>query len=336
MKIVLAAPLYPPDIGGPAKYAKALFEELAKRGLKPRLAVWGRRERALPWGLRHAWYFFRLLPKAAGADAVLALDTWSVGFPALCAAKLLRRKIAVRVGGDVLWEGYVERTRQLVRLSDFYENPRNFTLKERVIYGAARLLVRHADVLLFNTQWQMDIWRKAYGIPEGRARVLENEYLAERDFGPEPAGKKVFVAAGRGIVYKNIPAFAAAFAEVAKRHPDIELDMAPLPPEAHLKRVRSSYAYAVPSVSEVNSNNIIEALAFGKPFLAPRDSGMAGKLRGLGAFADTLDRADMERAIEELLDAAKYKEYAERIRAFSYEHTWAQITDELLEAIRTR
>ena len=33
MKILIATPLYPPDIGGPATYAKILEDELPKQGV---------------------------------------------------------------------------------------------------------------------------------------------------------------------------------------------------------------------------------------------------------------------------------------------------------------
>jgi hypothetical protein len=220
----------------------------------------------------------------------------------------------------------------MIRLSDFYKEKRIFTLKERIVHGATGFLARRADVLLFNTRWQMDIWEKAYGIPPGCAGLLENEYTTEKVEVSASVGKKMFLAAGRGIAYKNIPAFSQALNEVAKRHSDIELDVRPLPREQHIARLSSIYAFVVPSISEVNSNNIIEALQYGKPFLAPRDSGMFEKLQGLGVFVDTLDQKSMEAGIEELLDEGTYKGYVDRIRTFSYTHTWAQIADEIVNA----
>jgi glycosyltransferase involved in cell wall biosynthesis len=330
MIILIATGIYPPQIGGPAKYAQKLYEELGRRG-PVELCAWGRLERALPWGIRHAIYFLRLLPKAARSDAILALDTWSSGFPALMAAKLLRRRLLVRVGGDFVWEAYIERTGDMVRLSEFYKAPRRLSFKERMVQRATRTLLRHADVLLFNTAWQMRIWREAFGYST-EARVLENEYPAKKSAVDSPLGKKIFVAAGRGIRYKNIPAFAEAFAKAAAGR--AELDTRALPPQEHAARNAAAYAYAVPSVSEVNSNNIIEALSYNKPFIAPQDCGMRERLEGLGVFVDTLDTRAMERAVSELLDEAKYRSYAERIRAFSYVRTWGQIADEILEAAK--
>lgn len=333
-KILIAAPLYPPDVGGPAKYAKEIFEELSRRDASPGLVVWGEMEKWLPWGARHLWYFVRLILRAGRADAVLALDTWSTGVPALCAAKMLRKKFLVRIGGDLLWESYIERTGKMVRLSEFYTIPCVFTYKERLVRAATRFLVRRADILLFNTGWQRAIWQAAYGFAPARAEVLENHYAAAQQVGGLTHAKKTFVAAGRGIVYKNIPMFERAFAEVAKNFQDIKLDTKPLLPQEHVARVARSYAVAVPSVSEINSNFIIEALHHGKPFIAPRDSGMLEKLQGLGIFIDTLDQQALEGAIKELLDEHAYAAYVERIRAFAYTHSWVQITDEILDAAR--
>ncbi len=330
MRMLIATPLYPPDIGGPSKYAKEIEAELRRRGIPVSVVAWSRLELALPWGIRHKVYFLRLLPRVLRADSVLALDTWSVGFPALCAAKLFRKKFLVRVGGDFLWEGYVERTAEMVKLSEFYTKPRKLSLKEKVILGATKFLVRHANALLFNTRWQLEIWQKAYGFTHSKARVLENEY-PEKHPATAP-DKKIFVAGGRGIRYKNIPAFTRAFEAALKRHPDIELDTKALVPEANALRIASAYAVAVPSVSEVNSNFIIEALSYDKPFITALDTGMHEKLEGLGVFVDTLDQKAMEQAIEELLDDKKYQAYIDRIRAFSYTHSWKEITDEIINA----
>ena len=103
MKIVIATGVFPPDIGGPAKYAEHLYEEFLKQGHGVSVLAFGNARR-LPSGIRHLAYFFKLARLAKGADLVLALDTFSVGFPAFLAAKLFGVKVMVRVGGDFLWE----------------------------------------------------------------------------------------------------------------------------------------------------------------------------------------------------------------------------------------
>src|SRR3989344_4645882 len=108
LKILIATPLYPPDIGGPATYSKLLFDNLSKRSVKIVIFSFGE-VRALPKIVRHLVYFFKLLKKARSADIIFAQDTVSVGFPALWVAKILTKKFFVRVPGDYAWEQGVQK-----------------------------------------------------------------------------------------------------------------------------------------------------------------------------------------------------------------------------------
>jgi glycosyltransferase involved in cell wall biosynthesis len=90
----------------------------------------------------------------------------------------------------------------------------------------------------------------------------------------------------------------------------------------------------VPSVSEVNSNFIIEALSYGKPFITTRDSGMDERVRGLGMFIDTARESEMEEAIEAMLDPSIYRGYVRHIDEFSYTHSWKEIAEEILKFAR--
>lgn len=330
MRILIATPLYPPDVGGPAKYARGLKEAFRALGHSVSVVAYGRVERALPAGIRHAVYFIRVLISIRGTDCVLALDTWS-GFPALCVGKLARTKVLVRIGGDFLWESYVERTGDLVRLSDFYGSKRALSLKERLIRRVITFVVRHADALLFNSLWLADIYR-AYGLTAGQVRVLDNEYTPRRTASSHNG--RTFVAAGREIRLKNMDRLAKAFAAAQRAHPTIELDTEPLPPDKHLVRVARSYAVIVPSISEVNPNAAYEAVSFGKPFICTEDTGLPGPIRKLGIMIDTRDVAAFERAIELLLDPATYRSHIERIARFSHSHTFEDIAREIAGMVR--
>src|SRR3989344_3417186 len=79
MKILIATGIFPPHIGGPAQYAKNLQIEFEKLGHEVKVATYTV-ERKLPTGIRHLFFFFKILPKTFWADAVVALVTFSVGF----------------------------------------------------------------------------------------------------------------------------------------------------------------------------------------------------------------------------------------------------------------
>ena len=332
MKVLIATPLYPPQIGGPAKYAQALSEWLPNVGHEAPVLSYGWVERHLPSGVRHLWYFLRLLPQVFGVDAVFALDTWSVGLPALIAAKLARKKFLVRVGGDFLWEQYVERTGEMVKLSEFYKKPHKFTRKEKFIFAGTKFLARRADILLFNSSWQIGLWQEPYALTLAHCRVLENYYPRERAI--SKALGRVFVSAGREIRLKNTATLRRAFAEVKKRHPDIVLDTTVLPQREHHERIQDAYAVIISSLSDINPNGAIEAIGLGKPFIVPQDSGVYERLKGVGLFVDTTDARALERAIEELLDKEEYRRHVAAIVRFSYAHSWEEIAREIAIAVK--
>src|SRR4051812_26577287 len=120
MRILIATGIYPPEIGGPAEYAQELKNAWIARGHSVEVKVFSRFN-FLPSGVRHLAYFLTLLPAIFKTDSILALDTFSAALPAVLAAKLARKKIILRTGGDFLWEAYVERTGDLVLLRDFYQ-----------------------------------------------------------------------------------------------------------------------------------------------------------------------------------------------------------------------
>ena len=85
-KILVAAGLYPPDIGGPATYARMIEERLPAKGIEVTVIAFGQ-VRHLPKIFRHLAYAYRLYQAAKEHHAIYALDGVSGGLPALLVAK---------------------------------------------------------------------------------------------------------------------------------------------------------------------------------------------------------------------------------------------------------
>jgi len=214
---------------------------------------------------------------------VIALDTFSVGFPAVVAAKILGKKTIVRVGGDFLWEAYIERTGNRMTLKEFYEKKPILSAKEKMIYTATKFVVKKCSSLVFSTDWQKDIWRKAYGINSDRSLIIENFY-GEKTPGSEPKEKN-FIWAGRPLILKNVDMLESAFNEAVKGNKDIKLEIYKnLPYQILQDKLRTCYAVILPSISEVSPNFILDALAFGKPFICTKETGFYEKLNDIGIF----------------------------------------------------
>lgn len=284
----------------------------------------------LPPLMRHFFYFYRVYARAEDTAFVLALDTWSVGIPALIAARTRGIPCAVRIGGDFLWESFIERTKETVLLSEFYDAKRKLSLKERIIRAGTEWLLRNA-ILLFTTKFQREIWHRAYGTSE-TASIVENyfppivgTYLPSR--GP------VFVSAGRSIGLKNIILLQKIMTRLAGTHPGLELDTRLLPSEEHGKRLADSYAVVVASFSEVCSNTAIDAMTLGKPFICPKDTGTSERLHECGLFVDTRSESALAFAIESLLDPLQYEKLAKAARSFSYTHSFEEMAEEIIKVV---
>ncbi len=329
MKIVIATPFVLPHSGVLAQYAEGLKRALEKRGERVEVVSWSD-FRHVPRGIRHVLYFYRVYIRAEDADFVLALDTWSVGLPAVIAARTRGIPCAVRIGGDFLWESFIERTKESVLLSEFYEKKRKLSLKERIIRAGTDWLLRNA-IPLFTTKFQREIWHRAYDTSE-TATIVENyfppivgTYLPSR--GP------VFVSAGRSISLKNIVLLQKIITRLADGHPGLELDTRLLPPEEHGKRLADSYAVVVASFSEVCSNTAIDAMTLGKPFICPKDTGTSERLKECGLFVDTRSESALTGAIESLLDPVQYEKLAQAARSFSFTHSFEEMAEEIIKEV---
>jgi hypothetical protein len=80
-----------------------------------------------------------------------------------------------------LWEGYVERTGDLVLLRDFYKTRLDkFSLKEKIIFYLTKWTLSHTDKVIFSTQWQKDIFMEPYQLhkkdADKKIEIVENRY----------------------------------------------------------------------------------------------------------------------------------------------------------------
>jgi len=164
MKILITTGLFLNDTGGPAQYASRLKSEFEKLGAKVKIAQYGSIESAL----------VKIWPSALWADCIIALDTFSVGVPSSVAGKLLGKKVVVRIGGDFLWESYVERAGRKITLREFNSSLPELNLKEKIIFRLTKFLVRNVHKLAFNTDWQRKIWQKTYKISPDKSCVIKN------------------------------------------------------------------------------------------------------------------------------------------------------------------
>ena len=329
MRILIATGLSSTDVGGPAQYASNMGEELILMGHKVRYVRYGRTEKGLPIGIRHFYFFIKTLPKAFCSDMIIALDTFSVGVPTLWAGRALRKKTVVRIGGDFLWESYVNRTSKTVSLPEFYEKGSSLNRKEKIILYFTNLLVRKAHKLAFNTEWQRKIWTAAYGIPQEKTAIIQN-YIPPKMEAPEPT-KHVFLWAGRESKVKNLDMLREVGNKIKNTYPKFSIEfITNASHEDLIEKIKDSYAVILPSFSDVCPNFILEAASFNRPFIMTKETGLNEIYPQGGLFIDSRSSAELASAIESMLQPNEYARLAAQLRSIRPEHSWQEVAREFI------
>lgn len=328
MRILIATGVYPPAIGGPAQYAKNLRKEWERAGYKVKVKTF-RLEHSLPTGVRHFYFFLKILPAVSWSDFIFALDTFSVGWPATCAGRLFGKKIIIRTGGDFLWEGYVEKSKELVLFKDFYKTTRGkWSRKERFIFYITKWTLHHIDTLIFSTKWQREIWFEPYNLEKIKIAFVENYYGAkEESF--EPLGKD-FIGGVRPLIWKNIKLVQEVFVSkeimsiTATYHPETYSH------EGFMTKIAHCYATILVSLGDISPNLILDAIRYNKPFIITKENGLMDRVGDIAIVADPKDQNDIKNKVLWLCEKSNYDSQVKKIKGFSFTHTWEEVAYEII------
>jgi len=121
MKILIATGIYPPEIGGPATYAKLLHDRLPSYGFTTDILPF-REVRQWPKIIRHLVYLFKILRRGREADLIFTQDPVSTGLPSIIGGKMLGKKVIIRVAGDYAWEQGRSRFGVVAGIDEFQHN----------------------------------------------------------------------------------------------------------------------------------------------------------------------------------------------------------------------
>ena len=295
MKLLLATPLFPPEIGGPATYAEALVEGLPGRGVEVEVVKFSD-VRHMPKFLRHYAYYRRVLEAARSADVVLALDPVSTGYPAQWAARKAGKPFVVKIVGDYAWE----QGRQRFGISDDLDTfisrkrvPFPVWLLRKVETGAARfaarVIVPSEYLKRVVTSWGI-AGEKIDIIPNAVPDMAPGEVPSAVSALPRP----LVVTVGRLVPWKRVdgvidavagvlgaslaivgegPERAALTERASEKLPGRALFTGALPHPDTLAVMKSADVLVLNSSYEGLSHLLIEALMLGTPVIATNVGG---------------------------------------------------------------
>lgn len=363
MKIVLAAGLYPPDIGGPATFAKQLADFLVTKNVQVEVVPFST-VRELPPIVRHLSYFYRVWRQSRGARYIVALDPVSVGLPAVLASRLRGVPLLLRIGGDFAWEQGVQRYGVKDTLDVFAQKPKkDYGAKVERLARIQAYVAAYATRVVVPSDYLKTIVAK-WGVPTERIRriyssaevgALPTREQARQAFGFKD--EKIIVSAGRFVPWKGFPVLIDAMLLVQKEFPNAKLVIAGSGPDdalirAHAKKILGASAVCMGDMSKerllqlvcaadvfaLNTNyeglshQLIEVMQASVPVVTTKvggnpeliEDGVTGRLV---AFDDvsTLAAAIVETCKRE--DTRLVEAARAKAKTFSYAHSMSQWSD---------
>lgn len=241
MRIVIATPIYPPAVGGPATYTREIAARLSKRHSISIVAYTDQGE-AVPGTtlvsvstqslllVRLINYFFALYAAAKNADVIFAQNAVAAGLPAVLVGMLRRIPVVLKFVGDEAWERAQESHQTHKHLDEFSREPEG-SLKIRRMIGIQRYVLGRATRIFTPSAYLREFLTKTYRVDPAKSSVIYNAIEA---FGPlEPQARVAYqiLTAVRLVSWKGVDGVLRATAILRKSFPTVRLMIAGEGPE---------------------------------------------------------------------------------------------------------
>jgi len=319
MRILLAAGIYPPDIGGPATYVERLAKELNQPVIS-----YSRRLKKFPKGLRHFLYFLGLLWLARNADVIFAQNVTSAGLPALWAAKILRKRLVLKIVGDAAWEQ-----------------------KKNYLKGIQSCVAKGADKIIVPSQYVKKMVMN-WGAPEEKINVIYNavENSSLSNMTKEEAQNKIgikgdiILSVGRPVPWKGFDDLRAIMPDLLKENLNFRLVIVgedkKVPHDQMIYYFKAADIFVLNSGYEGLSHAILEAMSFGTPVIASREGGNPELIEDNfnGFLVEYKNREQIKQAILKLWrDKELREEFVRNSRKKLKDFSWERLVEKTLRAL---
>ncbi|MCU0678148.1 MAG: glycosyltransferase family 4 protein [Candidatus Pacebacteria bacterium] len=234
MKIIIATPIYPPEVGGPATYTVEIEKHLMARGHVVSVLTFSNIDnplrtaqttivdKKLPRYKRifvFGWQLYRL---AKHHDVIYVQNAMAAGLPAVIVGLLTRTPVVLKFVGDEPWERATQRKQTEKELHEFMAHPDGgFAIRlMRMIQG---WVLRRAQIVTTPSAYLGELLHTYYGVAKANIHTNYNaaEIPTDAQFGTEKKPHQL-VATARLVVWKGIDTLIEAVALLVGSYPDIK------------------------------------------------------------------------------------------------------------------
>lgn len=276
MKIVLATPIYPPDIGGPATYTKELETRLGKNHQVvvvayadiPSSQTVKIISTRLPLPIR-LWKFGSVLwHESKHADVIYVQNAMAAGLPATIVGLLRKKPVILKFVGDEAWERASEHKKTVKRLEAFLEHP-DGGLRYRIMMHIERFVLRHVTLVTTPSEYLGRVITSVYAVPKERVRTNFNATDTAHVTSRMRIPFQIAVVA-RLVPWKGVSEILEGVALVQKKFPEVALKIAGDGPErAALTQIAAHFGMTerVTFLGSIPKTEVTELLASSSVFI---------------------------------------------------------------------
>ncbi len=235
IKILFIASIYYPESGGPATYVRNLAHYLYQEGHKVRVIALSEVNKLAD----DPFYLSRIQKRGSiftrslrlfmtiikhGRDYDLLYDTgggpWDTGLPVQMANFFLRKRLAIRIAGDIVWE-YARRNRITTDGLD------EFQLKSygpiiRIMKIIRNYFARSADLVISGSNYVAGLTRiwgvnsKRISVTHNAIEIIDPKKIPTPEFEKPKGARKIIATIARLVPWKGINALIEVAAEFPK------------------------------------------------------------------------------------------------------------------------
>lgn len=371
MKILFAAGIFYPDVGGPAIHVLKIAEAMQANGFDVTVVAYGDDKtnrqfpfkvilvsRRLPKVLQWLYYYLIIKYKAITSKAIYAFDPTAAGLPACLASIIFRKPFIIRIGGDPIWERTVEMGKRFITIDDYYKQGL-YIVDKPILYKLIRFIIKKADRVIVYGQFFKDFYVNYYDANPNKIIIVKNPVVRKEKSSPQIQDTPTLLFAGRFVSYKNLELVIEVFSNVVKKigkgrfvlvgnGPDknklvdlverlgineIVIFKDSVPQSELFDYIRSATMCIGPALSEFNPNFILESLSLGKPVLLTKGNGLSVTLPEEFLF-DPFDKKELENKMLNMFDKNCYPNMVEIVDSLPLNQSWDVVTDTHISIVK--